>query len=82
VTAAYVEIDPEGIKLPPPLENRALVEAVSLWHIVDAERALTWCGQFLSPGSERRLFSDTPEERRCQTCIGRFGHDVVQDPVI
>jgi hypothetical protein len=53
------------------------VEA-SLWHIIDAERSLTWCGLFLSQGSERRLWSETPEDRRCETCVGRFGEDVVR----
>jgi hypothetical protein len=71
VTTPYVEIDPEAILI------RMRVDA-SLWHIVDPERDLTWCGLFLSQGSERRPLSETPEDRRCETCIGRFGHDVVQ----
>ena len=69
----YVEIDPEGILI------RMRVER-SYWHIVDAERELTWCGQFLSQGSERRPFSETPEVRRCQICIGRFSENVVRHP--
>ena len=44
----------------------------SWWHIIDAQRSLTWCGLFLSQGSERRSFSETPEGRRCETCLGRF----------
>jgi hypothetical protein len=73
VTTPYVEIDPEAILI------RMRVDA-SLWHIIDAERELTWCGLFLSQGSERRPLSETPEDRRCQTCIDRFGEDVVRRP--
>lgn len=71
MTTPYVEIDPEAILI------RMRVDA-SLWHIVDPERDLTWCGLFLSQGSGRRPLSETPEDRRCETCISRFGHDVVQ----
>lgn len=69
MTAPYVDIDPEAILI------RMRVNA-SLWHIIDAERALTWCGLFLSQGSERRPLSETPEDRRCETCTNRFGEDV------
>jgi hypothetical protein len=74
VTAPYVDIDPEAVLI------RTRVDA-SLWHIINAEQSLTWCGLFLSQGSERRLWSETPEDRRCETCIGRFGEDVVRSPV-
>ncbi len=73
MAAPYVEIDPEGILI------RMRVER-SRWHIIDAERALTWCSLFLSQGSERRPLSETPEDRRCETCIERFGEDVVHNP--
>jgi len=54
---------------------------VSMWHMIDVERALTWCELFLTQGSERRLRSETPEDRRCQTRMGWFGEDVVRSPV-
>lgn len=50
----------------------------SLWHVIDPERELTWCGLFLSQGSERRPLSETPENRRCETCVSRFEEDVVR----
>jgi hypothetical protein len=65
VTTPYVEIDPESILI------RMRVE-VSRWHIIDAERGITWCGLFLSQGSERRPFSETPGDVRCEICINRF----------
>jgi hypothetical protein len=71
MTTPYVEIDPEAILI------RMRVDA-SLSHIVDEERALSWCGLFLSQGSDRRPLSETPEARRCETCIERFGEDVVR----
>ena len=52
----------------------------SRWHIVDTERELTWCGLFMSQGSDTRLFSETPSHRRCGTCIGRFEEDVFRRP--
>ena len=73
MTAPYVEIDPEGILIPIRAE-------VSRWHIIDAERGITWCGLFLSQGSERRPFNETPESSRCETCINRFGEGVVRHP--
>jgi hypothetical protein len=73
VTAPYVEIDPAAILI------RMRVDA-SLWHIINAELALTWCGLFLSQGSEKRPLSETPEKRRCEACIIRFGQDVVRNP--
>lgn len=71
MTAPYVEIDPEVILI------RMQVE-VSRWHIIDAEREITWCGLFLSQGSGRRPLSKAPVDRRCETCIVRFGESVVQ----
>ena len=42
------------------------------WHLIHAERPLTWCGlEFSYAFSQRRLWSDTPEDERCQSCIGR-----------
>jgi hypothetical protein len=74
VTAPYVDIDPEAVFI------RMRVDP-SLWHIIDAERELTWCGLFLSQGSERRPLSETPDDRRCETCVARFGEEVVRGPV-
>jgi hypothetical protein len=74
MTAPYVEIDPETILI-------RMRVAAPLWHIVDAEREVTWCGLFLSQGSERRPLSETPEGRRCRICINEFGADVIRDSV-
>ena len=74
MTNPYVEMDPEAVLIPMRVD-------ASLWHIINVEQSLTWCGLFLSQGSERRLWSETPEDRRCQTCMGRFDEDVVRSPV-
>ena len=74
MTAPFVDIDPEAILV------RIRVET-SRWHIVDSKRLRTWCGLLLSEGSMRRPLSETPEDRRCETCISRFGEDVVRSPV-
>jgi hypothetical protein len=73
VTARYVDIDPEAIFI------RMRVDP-SWWHIIDAEHELTWCGLFLSQGSERRSLGGTLEDRRCMTRITRFGENVVRGP--
>jgi hypothetical protein len=75
MTAPYVEIDPQAILIPQHLAKEL---DVSMWHVIDVERALTWCDLFLTQGSERRQWSETPEDRRCQTCLSRFGEDVVR----
>jgi hypothetical protein len=31
------------------------------------------CGLLLARGTQQRLLSETPEDRRCETCISRFG---------
>ena len=77
MSTPYVEIDPQAILIP---QHLATEIDVSMWHVIDVERAITWCELFLTHGSERRLLSETPEDRRCVTCIGRFGEDVVQHP--
>ena len=71
MTAQYVEIDPEAILI------RMRVDR-SLWHVIDVERELTWCGLFMSQGSERRPMSETPEDRRCGICVGRFGGSILR----
>ena len=60
-------------KEPEAILVRTRVDAPQ-WHIVDAERALTWCGLFLTQGTERLPFKDTPPELHCETCVSRF-HD-------
>ena len=73
VTAPYVAIDPEALLI------RMRVHT-SLWHVIDPERQITWCGLFLSQGSERRPLSETPEHRRCGTCVSRFEESAVGHP--
>jgi len=77
MTSQFIEIDPEAILIP---QHLAMEIDVSLWHICDAGRMVTWCGLLLSRGSERHPLSKTPEDRRCATCIGRFGGGVVRHP--
>lgn len=78
MTIPYVEIDPRAILIP---QHLAMELDVSMWHVIDVGQALTCCELSLTQGSERRQWSETPEDRRCQTCIGRFGEDVVRGPV-
>jgi hypothetical protein len=83
MAAPYVNLDPEGVLI---LHQRARGESGepaidgSLWHIIDAERRLTWCGRFLSKTWERRPYSETPSDRRCETCVSRFESEVVRGP--
>ena len=69
----YVDLDPAAIFI------RMRVDT-SRWHIVDAERELTWCGLFLSQGSDTRLLSETPPDRRCGICVDRFEEDIIRRP--
>ena len=85
MSTPYVEMDLQGIFIRQDPDFDALGDeplelGASLWHMIDIEKALTWCGLFLKYGSERRLWSETPEDRRCETCVGRFARDVVQHP--
>ena len=71
-----VEMEPEGVLLH-LLSNDTHTEGAlhadpSLWHVADAERALTWCGIDVGYGNERRRWSETPEDQRCQMCVDRF----------
>jgi hypothetical protein len=45
--ASFVEIDPSAILIPMRVHT-------SFWHIIDVDRSVTWCGLFLSQGSEQR----------------------------
>jgi hypothetical protein len=81
MTAPYINLHPEGVLF---LNQREVGlfggQAIDgSWHIIDAERGLTWCGLFLSRAWERRPFSETPDDRQCQTCVSRFESEVVRD---
>jgi hypothetical protein len=71
-----VEMEPEGILLH-LLSNDTHVDREpasdsSLWHVADAERAVTWCGLDAGYGNPRRRWSETPADRRCQMCMDRL----------
>jgi hypothetical protein len=71
-------MDPQGILIAQYLGTEL---DVSMWHVIDVEGALTWCGMFLTQGSDRRLWIETPQDRRCMTCTARFEeHDVIRGP--
>jgi hypothetical protein len=42
------------------------------WHLIHAERALTWCGLSISYRNPRRPWSTVAEDRRCQNCVRRL----------
>jgi hypothetical protein len=42
------------------------------WHLLHAERPLTWCGLHISYTEPRRPWSEIPEDQRCQNCVGRL----------
>ncbi len=42
------------------------------WHLIQADRPLTWCGLQVSYTYPRRLWSEIPEDRQCQSCIARY----------
>ena len=70
-----VEMEPEGVLLHLLVgntEGRGEPHPdSSLWHLADAERALTVCGIDVGYGNPRRRWSQTPVDQRCQMCIGR-----------
>jgi hypothetical protein len=72
-----VEMEPEGVLLHllgRGTETQGQLDAVSsLWHVADAERALTWYGIEVGYGNPRRRWSETPESQRCQMCVDRLG---------
>lgn len=39
------------------------------WHLIHAERGLTWCGLGISFRNPRRAWSAIAEDRRCQSCL-------------
>jgi hypothetical protein len=71
-----VEMEPEGVLLH-LLNGDTQVEGgtgtdSSLWHVADAERAMTWCGLDVGYANPRRRWSETPEDQRCQMCMDRL----------
>jgi hypothetical protein len=87
MSTPYVEMDLQGLFIRQRLDGDALGDQAleldaSLWHMIDVERALTWCGLPLTLGQERRIWSETPEDRRCETCVGHFAKDVVRSPAL
>jgi hypothetical protein len=70
-----VEMEPEGVLLHLLVGNTEAPgkshRDSSLWHLADAERALTLCGIDVGYGNPRRRWSETPEDLRCQMCVGR-----------
>ena len=68
-----VEMEPEGVLLHLLGDSRDREgqsnATSSLWHVADAERALTWCGIDVGYGNPRRRWSETPTAQRCQMCL-------------
>ena len=50
--------------------RRRLVHAAS-WHLIDDERADTWCGIAFSYKNPRRPWSAIADDQRCQGCLER-----------
>ena len=72
-----VEMEPEGVLLhllghAQRSEAQSIAQS-SLWHVADAERALTWCGLDVGYGNPRRRWSETPTDQRCKMCLDRLG---------
>ena len=66
-----VEIEPQGVLLR-LLGDDASGPDSALWHLADVRRALTLCGLDVGYGNPRKLWTETPENRRCQMCVGRL----------
>jgi hypothetical protein len=47
-------------------------QASSLWHLSNAERALTLCGIEIVFGASRMAWASTPVNLRCEVCT-QFG---------
>jgi hypothetical protein len=65
-------MEPEGVLLHLLGDS----QTSSLWHLSSAERALTLCGIDVGYGNPRLPWALTPEERRCEVCIGQLGEGV------
>jgi len=66
--AVSVEMEPEGVFL--HLLGKS--QTSSLWHLSDAERALTLCGLDVGYGNPRMTWASTPIGQRCEVCLDRF----------
>jgi hypothetical protein len=52
--------------------RRPVADPSYRWHLIQDERPRTWCGiEFSYAFSRRCLWSDTPEDQRCETCVAR-----------
>jgi hypothetical protein len=65
------EKSPEGVLLQ-LLGGEVTGADSALWHIANVQRALTECGLNVGYGKERKPWSETPENRRCQMCIAQL----------
>jgi hypothetical protein len=66
-----VEMEPEGVFIHLLGDS----ETSSLWHLSNAERALTLCGLDVGYGNPRMAWVSTPQNRRCEVCMGQFGEN-------
>jgi len=71
-----IEMEPEGVFLHLLGDS----ETSSLWHLSNAERALTLCGLDVGYGNPHMAWSSTPESRRCEVCVGQFGDKKLTQP--
>jgi hypothetical protein len=63
-----VEMEPEGVFL----HLLGETQESALWHLSNAERALTLCGLDVGYGSPRMTWASTPKARRCGVCLDRL----------
>ncbi len=63
-----VEMEPEGVFLHLLGDS----ETSSLWHLTNSERALTLCGIDVGYDNPRMAWVSTPQNRRCEVCMGQF----------
>jgi hypothetical protein len=61
-------MEPEGVLL----HLLGDTEASSLWHLTNAERALTLCGLDVGYDNPRMAWASTPQNRRCEVCTGQM----------
>jgi hypothetical protein len=63
-----VEMEPEGVFIHLLGDDGTS----SLWHLSSAERAFTLCGIDVGYDNPRLPWADTPDERRCEVCVGQL----------
>lgn len=66
------EVGPEAVFLSGIAPPEKPLDEPDLWHLIDAVRVLTWCGMDIGYGASRKLWSETPQDRRCQMCLRRL----------